>query len=198
MTDLFNNFDIEIQNSKQTPKGLSPEKDKNGLILFKPKEDIYPICSYFGDGIEVKHSIKGSFQASFYDKLPVSMGLGYYVNNELERVVEIAKDEDDSMFMLTSIDGDKTRKALQTKLVTRNTINTVSLNYANGVYSITINKAGFNGILKRIVFNDIPVLFIEFDSILKSAVVGPTYKFDRDITSRITEKPNFFIKDKNE
>ena len=198
MTDLFNNFDIETQNSKQTPKGLSPEKGKNGLVLFKPKEDIYPICSYFGDGIEVKHSNIGSFQASFYDNLPVSMGLGYYVNNELEKVVEIAKDEDGSMFALTSIDGDKTKKALKAELVKKRTINTVSLNYANGIYNITINKAGFNGILRRVIFNDIPVLFIEFDSILKSAVVGPTHEHNREVATRITEKPNFFIKDKNE
>lgn len=198
MGDLFNNFNIEVQNAKQTPKGLVPEKNKTGLVIFKPKEDIYPICSYFGDGIEVNHSANGSFQASLYDKLPVSIGIGYYVNNELEKVVEVAKDDDGSMFALTVIDGDKTKKALQAKLITRKTVNTISINYANGMYSITINKIGFNSILRRVVFNDIPVLFIEFDSILKSAVVGPTYKHSRDVTNRITERPNFFIKDKNE
>ena len=196
MNDVFNNSDIIINNASQTPKGLSPDSDI-GEVIIKPKEDIWLLANTLQSD-NIYHSPDSMFQVSTYDNYPLEIGIGYYTNNELQEVVSIVRDTTNVLYLLINYNGDKERICLRNSEKAINTLNTVAIEYIKGLYKTRFNKHKGPGSANIVLFNDVPVFYVRFDTILKAAVIGPLDKFNADITNNITEKPNYFIKDTNE
>lgn len=197
MTDLFNNVDVKISKSSPVKNGLSPDKDSIGQVLLKQKEDEWIMANVL-DTLGVITSGNNVFQVSTYKDYPVSMGMGIYANDELQKIVTIQRDADSELYFLIDDNGDKIRYPIMNSQRRKSALNTVALYYSNGTYNAFINNSVFRLSTEFAIFPDIPIFFVEFDTILKAAVIGPLQNLNEDIRERVTTKPNYFIKDINE
>lgn len=197
MTDLFNNMNIKIDKASQVNNGLSPDNESIGQVTLTSKEDIWVMANTLKT-LGVTMADNNVFQVSTYKDYPVSMGIGIYANDELQKMVTIQRDEDSQLYFLIDDNGDKIRYPIFNTNKRKSSINTVGLFYSNGTYKSIINGIEFKLSSELIVFPDVPVFFVEFDTILKAAVIGPLHKLDKEIQERVTQRPSYFIKDTNE
>ena len=197
MTDLFNNMDIKIDKASQVNNGLSPDDNSVGQVILKSKEDMWIMANTL-DTLGVIPAGDNVFQVSTYKDYPVSMGIGIYANDELQKMVTIQRDEDSQLYFLIDDNGDKIRYPIFNTNKRKGSLNTVGLFYDKGTYNAVINGVEFRLSTEFVIFPDVPVFFVEFDTILKAAVIGPLYKLDKEIQKRVTQRPSYFIKDINE
>jgi len=216
MVDLFNNCDLLLSNATKTDKGLVPDKDKVGQIILKPKEDTWIMANHIKTD-NITYSNHGIFQASIYDNYPTSIGLGYWINNELHKIMYMERDLDNSLFFMCDVDENKVRTPILGSEYTIHKLNTIALHYSNGYYFGNVNNFRHNGFPEKIICEVPPVFFVEFDSTLRAVVLGSgehnnlyskikvdtTYmqevgEVSRPLIEKVTERPNFFIKDKND
>ena len=197
MQDVFGNVDVIISNAKQDKIGLVPEEGKTGRVIFKPKENQWRLATY-ADGHVLKHGPDSVFQVTTLDKYPVRFGVGVIEDNKLNPFVWVVRDEDDSMYALTNFYEDilRTKLPFNSDLVEK--LNTIAFIYTNGAYVISYSYGANLPIDSHGVFSNVtPVYFVDFDTPLKAAFIGNPFKPDKDDRIKITERPNYFIKDYN-
>lgn len=197
MTDIFNNVDMLIQNASQQVKGLFPDINKTGTVIFKPKEDVWTMVNSL-DGINIVKHNDSVFQVSTYKNFPVEIGIGYYADNKLIKVISIIRDTNDDLYLISNRDGELRRTLIPIGRMSKASLNTTGIKFRNGTYSAMVNGLTYPIHLELLLFEMPPVFFVEFDTPLKAAVIGPTDKLDNEKQQAVTSKPNFFIKEIDE
>lgn len=197
MQDKFNNCDLIIKNATQVNTGLNPIKDKIGQVIFKPKEDQWLMTSRL-DGLNVIHSPSAAFQVTTEEISPLRMGLGVIEDDHLEPFFWIERDVDGELYWLYNLYGEKLRGKIPYAKHSETHHRTFSLKYISGAYFFNYFNMVDTPIPKHVILQDVPpVYFVDFESILKAAFIGPIDKPIEKVRNNITEKPNYFIKDYN-